>query len=166
VAGSATLSYGDVEEVLRGRLGDGVLDAGVRHGQLVVKVPPQRRPEALSIAKSLGFTYYTFCGGVDWPDDNRLEVLDQVYAIEPRLRLTVRCDCPADDPKVPTAMGVYAGADWYERETWELLGIVFTGHPRLARLYLPDWFEGFPLRKDYVLASRVEKPWPGAAFEG
>jgi NADH-quinone oxidoreductase subunit C len=80
------------------------------------------------------------------------------------VRLKVLCD--KDDPRCPTLSGVYAGAEWHERETWELFGIVFAGHPRLRRLLLPDWQEGFPMRKDYVLRARVEKPWPGEFFSG
>jgi NADH-quinone oxidoreductase subunit C len=56
---------------------------------------------------------------------------------------------------------VYPGADWHERETWEMFGFIFEGHPALRHLYLPSEFEGHPLRKDYPLLSRVVKPWPG-----
>ena len=56
---------------------------------------------------------------------------------------------------------VYAGADWHERECWEMFGVIFDGHPALRHLYLPSEFEGHPLRKDYALLSRVVKPWPG-----
>lgn len=56
---------------------------------------------------------------------------------------------------------IYAGADWHERETWEMFGITFTGHPGLRHIYLPGDFEGHPLRKDYPLLSRMVKPWPG-----
>jgi NADH-quinone oxidoreductase subunit C len=56
---------------------------------------------------------------------------------------------------------VYPGADWHERECWEMFGITFEGHPAIRHLYLPDQFEGHPLRKDFPLLSRVVKPWPG-----
>jgi NADH-quinone oxidoreductase subunit C len=56
---------------------------------------------------------------------------------------------------------VYAGADWHEREAWEMYGFVFDGHPSLRHLYLPSEFEGHPLRKDYPLLAREVKPWPG-----
>ena len=56
---------------------------------------------------------------------------------------------------------IYAGADWHERECWEMFGITFEGHPALRHLYLPSEFEGNPLRKDFPLLSRVVKPWPG-----
>ena len=58
-------------------------------------------------------------------------------------------------------MPVYPGADWHERETWEMFGIEFDGHPALRHLYLPFEFEGHPLRKDYPLLAREVKPWPG-----
>jgi NADH-quinone oxidoreductase subunit C len=68
---------------------------------------------------------------------------------------------PDDDPRMPTWVRVYAGADWHEREAWEMFGITFDGHPDLRNLYLPGDFEGHPLRKDFPLLARVVKPWPG-----
>ena len=56
---------------------------------------------------------------------------------------------------------VYAGANWHERETHEMFGISFAGHPDLRNMYLPTEFEGHPLRKDFPLLSRMIKPWPG-----
>ena len=69
-------------------------------------------------------------------------------------------------PELQTATTVYRGADWHERETFEMFGIAFTGHPNLKPLLLPDGFEGTPLRKDFVLATRVAKAWPGAKEPG
>ena len=65
-----------------------------------------------------------------------------------------------------SATGVYRGAAWHERETYEMFGIEFTGHEGLKPLLLPDGFEGHPLRKDFVLAARVAKAWPGAKEPG
>jgi NADH-quinone oxidoreductase subunit C len=62
---------------------------------------------------------------------------------------------------VPTISDLYPGANWHERETWELFGIGFEGHPQLVKLLLPEQFEGHPLRKDFKLMTRVAKPWPG-----
>jgi len=56
---------------------------------------------------------------------------------------------------------VYAGANWHERETYEMFGINFAGHPDLRNIYLPTGFEGHPLRKDFPLLARMVKPWPG-----
>ena len=81
-------------------------------------------------------------------------------------RLLVRTTVPHDAAVLPTAIEVYAGAGWHERETHEMFGITFTDHPNLAHLLLPEAFEGHPLRKDFVLAARVAKAWPGAKEPG
>jgi NADH-quinone oxidoreductase subunit C len=80
--------------------------------------------------------------------------------------LLVRTLIPRDKPVLATLSSLYAGANWHERETFEMFGITFDGHPNLIPLLLPDGFEGNPLRKEFVLASRVAKPWPGAKEPG
>ena len=75
--------------------------------------------------------------------------------------VTLKTDVPDDTLSAQTWTGVYAGADWHEREAWEMFGISFTGHPGLRNIYLPSDFEGNPLRKDFPLLSRMVKPWPG-----
>ena len=159
-----TATLESLQEEIRFRIGD-VEDVTESHGQLFVRVAPERRTEALAALKSLGFTYYSWGGGVDWPEEERLEMLDQVGDIARNLRVTLKCSMPRSEPRVPTAITVYAGADWHEREAWELFGIHFTGHQKLRRLLLADWQEGYPMRKDAVLRARIEKPWPGEFFE-
>lgn len=75
--------------------------------------------------------------------------------------ITVKADVPDDTMAMPTWTNVYAGADWHERECWEMFGIDFIGHPGLRHIYLPGDFEGNPLRKDFPLVARMVKPWPG-----
>jgi NADH-quinone oxidoreductase subunit C len=154
-----------IADELRAALGDAIIEITEIWGHLNVRVPPAKRPETLAVLKTLGFDYYDFGCGVDWPDEGELEVFDNVYSTRQNARVNVRCRVPRDDAKVPTATTVYGGSDWHEREAWELFGIVFVGHPRLRRLLLADWQEGFPMRKDEVLRPRVEKPWPGEFFE-
>ena len=67
---------------------------------------------------------------------------------------------------MPTVTDVWAGASWHERETFEMFAVDFAGHPNLVSLLLPDGFEGHPLRKEFVLASRVAKAWPGEKEPG
>jgi NADH-quinone oxidoreductase subunit C len=94
---------------------------------------------------------------------------DTRYQVFARLRdprthqpdITLKVDVPDDSMSIPTWQRVYAGADWHERETWEMFGITFAGHTDLRHIYLPTEFEGFPLRKDFPLLARVVKPWPG-----
>lgn len=75
--------------------------------------------------------------------------------------VTLKADVPDDTMAAHSWTEVYAGADWHEREAWEMFGITFVGHPGLRHIYLPSEFEGHPLRKDYPLVSRMVKPWPG-----
>ncbi len=73
----------------------------------------------------------------------------------------LKTDVDEQDLRVESWVSVYPGADWHERETWEMFGIGFDGHPALRHLYLPSEFEGHPLRKDFPLLAREVKPWPG-----
>ncbi|QKV97662.1 NADH-quinone oxidoreductase subunit C [Streptomyces sp. NA02950] len=143
------------------------------YGLLTVDVPADSWTTALETARdTLGCTYFDWLSAVDEPGQG-FRVAAYVVALAgpagpgPAVRtLLVRTTVPHDAPTLPTATGVYAGAVWHERETHEMFGIGFTGHPHLAPLLLPDGFEGHPLRKDFVLAARVAKAWPGAKEPG
>jgi len=93
--------------------------------------------------------------------DTRFQLLARVSDVRNRhIGVHLKSDVP-DSMTMPTWTGVYSGADWHERETWEMYGITFEGHPDLKHIYLPSDFEGHPLRKDFPLLPRVVKPWPG-----
>ena len=104
-----------------------------------------------------GLGYPTGVGG----GDTRFQVFARLYSTTRHEGVTLKADLDPDAPTAPTWCDVYPGADWNERETWEMYGFVFEGHPNLIKLYLPGEFEGFPLRKDFPLLSREVKPWPG-----
>jgi len=101
--------------------------------------------------------------------DTRFQVFARLYDIVHHAGVTLKVDAgdgpSGDDPSVaPRAQSwlpLFRGADWHEREAWEMYGIEFDGHPGLRHLYLPGQFEGFPLRKDFPLLAREVKPWPG-----
>ncbi|MFB7580160.1 NADH-quinone oxidoreductase subunit C [Streptomyces hydrogenans] len=135
---------------------------------LTVDVPVTDWLDALRTARDeLGCTYFDWLSAVDEPGTG-FRVCAHVVAVgdgAPR-RLLLRTTVPHDAPSLPTAIGVYAGAAWHERETHEMFGVVFEGHPNLTPLLLPENFEGHPLRKDFVLAARVAKAWPGAKEPG
>ncbi|MEV2253054.1 NADH-quinone oxidoreductase subunit C [Streptomyces sp. NPDC050147] len=149
---------------------------------LTVDVPPTSWIAALETARTtLSCTYFDWLSAVDEPGTGPgaapgsgpgsgpgkgFHVSAHVVALSPVRRLLVRTTVPHDAPVLPTAIDVYAGAAWHERETHEMFGVVFEGHPHLVPLLLPDTFEGHPLRKDFVLAARVAKAWPGAKEPG
>lgn len=93
--------------------------------------------------------------------DTRFQLLARVNDVRAHRSVFVKADLPEDDLRAPSWVPVYAGANWHEREAWEMFGIGFDGHPGLRHLYLPGEFEGNPLRKDYPLLARRVKPWPG-----
>ncbi|MEO3756000.1 NADH-quinone oxidoreductase subunit C [Streptomyces sp. B6B3] len=146
-------------------------EATESYGLLTVDVPvsddAERWPRALLAARDeLGCSYFDWLSAVDEPGTG-FQVCAHVVALgAPPRTLLLRTTLPHAGAAVPTATGVYPGAAWHERETHEMFGIDFPGHPGLTPLLLPDTFEGHPLRKDFVLAARVVKAWPGAKEPG
>ncbi|MER7112829.1 NADH-quinone oxidoreductase subunit C, partial [Streptomyces sp. NPDC000229] len=135
---------------------------------LTVDVPAGSWTAALETARDdLGCTYFDWLSAVDEPATG-FRVCAHVVALESGhvRRLLLRTTVPHDAPALPSAVGVYAGAAWHERETFEMFGVRFEDHPNLVHLLLPENFEGNPLRKDFVLAARVAKAWPGAKEPG
>ncbi|MGA5347254.1 NADH-quinone oxidoreductase subunit C [Streptomyces griseoincarnatus] len=136
------------------------------YGVLTVDVPSDAWIPALEAARDrLGCTFFDWLSAVDEPGTG-FRVTVHVAALAPVRRLLLRTTVPHEAPVLPSAVDVYAGAAWHERETHEMFGVEFTGHPGLDHLLLPDNFEGHPLRKDFVLAARVAKAWPGAKEPG
>ncbi|MEV4611641.1 NADH-quinone oxidoreductase subunit C [Kitasatospora sp. NPDC049258] len=135
---------------------------------LTVDVPAEHWIEALTAARDrLGLSYFDWLSAVDELADGYSVCAHLAALGEPAVRhLLLRTRIPRDKAVLPTAVQVYAGAGWHERETHEMFGIDFAGHPHLITLLLPDGFEGHPLRKDFVLAARVAKAWPGAKEPG
>ncbi|MCP3819813.1 NADH-quinone oxidoreductase subunit C [Streptomyces sp. A3M-1-3] len=135
---------------------------------LTVDVPAGFWIAALEIARDkLGCTYFDWLSAVDEPGTG-FRVCAHVVSLERGTvsRLLLRTTVPHEAPVLASAVDIYAGASWHERETYEMFGVTFTGHPHLVPLLLPEGFEGHPLRKDFVLAARVAKAWPGAKEPG
>jgi len=93
--------------------------------------------------------------------DTRFQVFARLFDVRRHVGVTLKADLDDDDPRIDTVTDLFRGADWHERETWEMFGFAFDGHAGLRHLYLPGEFEGHPLRKDFPLLSREVKPWPG-----
>lgn len=149
-------------------------EATVTFDTVKVRVPAENWVAALSTARDeLGLVFFSWLSAVDWSSEvevgdpfpveveDRLELLATVSDLSEGRRVTFSTDLPQESPSIPSLIEVYAGANWHEREAHEMFGIVFEGHPNLVHLYLPDSFQGNPLRKSYPLLSREVKPWPG-----
>jgi NADH-quinone oxidoreductase subunit C len=142
--------------------------ASVSFGEVTVDVPAGSWVAAVTAvrdAPGVALDSFDWLSAVDELESG-FDVVLHVFSVEHRHRALLRTRIPRDAPSLPTLSGVFPGADWHERETAEMFGIGFEGHPDPVPLLLPDGFTGHPLRKDFVLASRVAKEWPGAKEPG
>ena len=102
--------------------------------------------------------------GVDYhgKKEPRFEVIYNLYSIRLHNRIRLRAQVPENDPRIHSVTSIWAGANWHERECFDMFGIVFQGHPDHRRILMPEDWEGHPLRKDYPLKGPApEKDWPG-----
>lgn len=120
--------------------------------------------EAAASAGAEGFSFFDVLTAVDLEQDG-FDVVLRLWDPVGSRGLLLRTRCSREDPRVPTLTGLLPGAAWHERATAEMFGITFDGHAT-TRLLLAPGFSGHPLRKDFVLASRVAKSWPGAKDPG
>ncbi|MDQ6928234.1 MAG: NADH-quinone oxidoreductase subunit C [Actinomycetota bacterium] len=131
-------------------------DGGGDDGAAAETAAAEAEAEASEEAAAAGGLQTGHAGG-----DTRFQIFARLYSIRRHLGVTLKADLDDDQPRIDTWSDIYAGADWHEREAWEMFGFDFTGHPGLSHLYLPGEFEGFPMRKDFPLLAREVKPWPG-----
>jgi NADH-quinone oxidoreductase subunit C len=177
-------------EQLSAALGDSVVDHAESFGNLVVRVRRDAWRRAAEVARTdLDCDFLSFVSAIDWQpapkvegdeggdtsapvqptemtfgtagSEGRFQVFAHVASSRKHHGVTLKADLSDDAPRVESWVSVYAGADWHERECWEMYGVTFDGHPSLRHLYLPGEFEGHPLRKDFPLLARDVKPWPG-----
>ena len=149
----------DLAAYVKEARGSLVVSADIAYGELTLKTDGARVIELLTFLRDdvqCGFVNLVDICGVDWPA--RAERFDVVYhLLSPRQNLRVRVKvATGEDAPVPSACAVYAGADWFEREAYDMYGILFTGHPDLRRILTDYGFEGHPLRKDFPTTGFVE----------
>jgi NADH-quinone oxidoreductase subunit C len=157
---------GSINETLAGLLPDVAMQAymvrTLTSECVAVEVAPHDVPAVLTAARDdqrLQLKYLRSLCGVDWQEDG-LEVVYHLLSMNKGHQLTVKTRVTYDDPVVPSVTGIFPAADWHERETRDMFGIVFEGHPNLVPLLLPeDMTDHFPLRKDNPLQEIEE--WQG-----
>src|SRR5882672_9394691 len=120
--------------------------------------PPKEGPVALDndLVKRYKerFDWLSDLTAVDWPKrEQRFDVVLNMYSLEKNERLRLKVYATADE-RVPSVQGVWATANWEEREVYDMFGVVFEGHPELKRILLPDEWQGHPLRKDYDILTQ------------
>ncbi len=152
-------ALGELSGYIKERLGDAIEEAKLAYGELTLSVPVTSLISVLTFLRDdvqCQFVNLTDISGVDYPQRaNRFDVVYQLMS--PRQNQRIRVKVQADeDTLVPSAVSVFVGAEWYERETYAMYGVLFSGHPDLRRLLTDYGFEGHPLRKDFPLTGFVE----------
>ena len=140
--------------------------AGESFGMWTVEVPVDGWRATLYAARDThGLRFFDWLSAVDELEEG-YRVVAHLLDPDTVTHLLISARVPLADPRLDSVVEVFRGAAWHERETHEMFGIDFVGHPGLTPLLLPDGFEGHPLRKEFILASRVAKVWPGAKEPG
>nr|CAD6607791.1 NADH-quinone oxidoreductase subunit C [Rhizobium sp. Khangiran2] len=143
-----------------------IASSKIEYGELTLVTAPENIVALLTFLRDdvqCGFVNLIDICGVDWPQ--RAKRFDVVYhMLSPRQNTRIRVAVMVgEDEPVPSACAVYPGADWFEREAWDMYGILFTGHPDLRRILTDYGFEGHPLRKDFPTTGFVEVRYDDAA---
>lgn len=137
---------------LEGRFGGAIPDAVLENGQVIVYAEPASIVEVCRMLKhEQAYTRLSAVTALDWyPLEPRFEVVYLLHSMDRRGdRLRVKCKLPGENPEIDSVTAVWQGANWYEREVFDLFGIRFRNHPSLTRIMMPDDWEGHPLRKDF-----------------
>jgi NADH-quinone oxidoreductase subunit C len=142
---------------LAGRIKDHFSDVWMARDEVTVVVGREELVDALLRLRDqpdLSFGFLSSVTATDHPGkEPRSWIVYELRSVEHAHRLRLKVGLPSDDPHVPSVTRLFPTADWHERETWDLFGIVFDGHPDLDRILLPDDWEGHPLRKDEELGG-------------
>jgi NADH-quinone oxidoreductase subunit C/D len=155
--------------ILTQALGDRVQRVDDFRGDLALTVSPAAWVEAATLLRDhpeLEFKLFLDLCAVDWLDedghDDRFDVVLHLYSVSRKHHVRVKTSVPEDNPHLPTLTGVFRGANWFEREAWDLYGVVFDGHPNLTRILTHEAFVGHGMRKDYPVGRRhvLKSPRP------
>jgi NADH-quinone oxidoreductase subunit C len=162
LAGGTQMSIEALRELagyLREKLDAEIEDLAIAYGELTLTVPRDAIVEVLTFLKNdvqCQFVSFIDLCGVDYPArEKRFDVVYHLLSPRQNLRIRVKVMTDEDTP-VPSVTSVFPGAEWYEREAYDLYGILFSGHPDLRRILTDYGFEGHPLRKDFPLTGFVE----------
>jgi NADH-quinone oxidoreductase subunit C len=143
---------------LIGKFGDDIVANHSDFGDDTAQVRRERIVEICTFLRDdpdLRFDLAMDCTGVDYlGEEPRFEVVYHLYSIPKKHRVRIKARVPEEDPVIDSVIPVWVGMDWFEREVYDMYGIVFRGHPNLRRILMYEEFEGHPLRKDYPKARR------------
>ncbi len=146
-------------ETIKAQFPAAVLETSAFRGDETVIIKKEALFDAAAFLKGeLGFDFLMDLTAADYlPREPRFELVCHFYSSKHNYRLRLKCPVAADDAQVASLTPLWAGANWFEREVYDMFGIRFNGHPDLRRILMYDGFEGHPLRKDYPLKKRQHR---------
>jgi NADH-quinone oxidoreductase subunit C len=146
-----------IAQAVRAELGDeAVVDTSYYREQATLQVAPERVHDVIAYLRGAEEPWDKLMSvhGCDYlPEEPRLGIHYELLSMERVDRLRVKTRLGVDDPHVPTVVDLFAGADFHEREVYDMFGVVFDGHPDLRRLLMPEDYEGYPQRRDFPLGG-------------
>ncbi len=152
-----------VRQFINEQFGDSLIREDNFRGELSFYIKPDALVpicQALKEDPELQVDHLKDITAIDWlggplEEHGRFEVVYNLYSLKHSFRFFIKVFLPADNPRIASLTALWNGADWLEREVWDLFGVEFEGHPNLTRILTPDDFEGHPLREDYPLTYEV-----------
>ncbi len=147
------MTLNEIVQKLISKFPDNILDSNPEGVEPFIKVAPSDIFDIIKFLKEdpeIDLSFLNLITGVDWNQDNRIEVVYHLSSVAFQShKLAIHAFLDRKAPRIPSICGLYGAANWHERETYDLLGVEFEGHPDMRRMLLPDDWEGHPLRKDY-----------------
>ncbi len=144
-----------VLEKLKESFPDAIIESGEFRGELTVVIPKEKIVQVCTFLRDDSELRYDLladlCGIDMYTPTRRFGVIYNLYSLSNKHRIRLKTFAEEESPKVPTVSNVWPTANWHERETYDMFGIQFEGHPDLRRIYMPEEFEHYPLRKDFPL---------------
>jgi NADH-quinone oxidoreductase subunit C len=133
---------------------ESVVDTNFQRDRATLIVEPSRIKTVLGHMRERGYTFLASLHGVDYyPEEPRLGVLYEMLDFKRVDRITVKVRVTVEDPHVPSIVDMWPGADFPERETFDMFGVIFDGHPDLRRILMPEDYEGYPQRRDFPVGG-------------
>lgn len=146
--------------VIGEKYGDQVLHAGMLYDFFTITL---KKDKVIDVIRDLHdnpamqFQYLTTLCGIHYPELEQIAIMYQLHNLYTNARLRLKIYLPVANPRVPTLTGIFAAANWMERETYDFYGVIFEGHPNLTRILNVDEMIIFPMRKEYPLEDQIRQ---------
>jgi NADH-quinone oxidoreductase subunit C len=143
-----------IAQELREAHPESVLGTTFHRSRAEIQIEPARNRDVLHHLHDKGYTFLASVHGVDYyPEEPRLGVIYELLDMKEVDRLSIKARVSTEDPKIGSIVGLWPGADFPERECYDMFGVVFEGHPDLRRILMPEDYEGFPQRRDFPIGG-------------